>query len=385
MARYSKRKPDTVFLLVLFQFLFFQHVCNAGIPAGDPLNYLFESGAEGYQCFRIPAIVTTRQGTLLAFAEGRKSGCSDTGDIDLVMKRSRDNGLTWSDLIVIRDDENNVCGNPAPVVDRVTGVIHLLSTWNLGEDREHQIIDGSSRDTRRIFMMRSDDDGKSWSEAVEITGSVKKDNWTWYATGPCHGIQLERTPHSGRLLVPCDHIEAETKRYFSHAIFSDDHGNTWHLGGTTPQDQVNECTMAELPDGRVMLNMRNYDRAEKNRKVAFSEDGGISWSDIISDPTLIEPICQASLLMAEENTEGNHTLLFLNPAHESERCMMTLRSSVDGGLSWEKSLLLHRGPAAYSDMTLLPDGAVGCLYEAGESNPYQGIIYQHIPWHRVLK
>lgn len=366
-------------LQLLLGFLILPSQIAFASPGGDTLSYLFESGNEGYKCFRIPAIVTTGNGTLLAFSEGRKNGCSDTGDIDLVMKRSMDNGLTWSELLVVWDDGDNVCGNPTPVVDEVTGVVHLLSTWNLGEDTEHQIIDGTSKDTRRVFMIRSEDDGKSWSKAEDITKAVKKETWSWYATGPCHGIQLESSDNQGRLLVPCDHIEAGTKRYFSHVIYSDDHGETWKLGGTTPQDQVNECTVAELPNGRVMLNMRNYDRTQKSRKISFSEDGGMSWGDIVSDPSLIEPVCQASLLMSGEDEDGNRTLLFLNPAHESERCMMTLRSSKDGGLNWEGSLLLHRGPAAYSDMTMLLDGAVGCLYEAGNSSPYQGIVFQHIP------
>lgn len=352
--------------------------CLAGVPVSDSLSYLFESGTEGYKCFRIPAIVTTSEGTLLAFAEGRKNGCSDTGDIDLVMKRSTDQGLTWSKLVVIWDDGKNVCGNPAPLVDKQRGEIHLLSTWNLGKDKEHQIIEGKSKDTRRVFVMSSIDDGKSWSDAKEITSSVKEDNWTWYATGPCHGIQLKSNAYAGRLVIPCDHMEAGTKKYYSHTIYSDDHGKSWELGGTTPQDQVNECTVAELSDGRLMLNMRNYDRSQKSRKIAFSEDGGLSWSKLSNDPILIEPVCQASLLMIQK--EKSYTLFFLNPAHEDERRMMTLRSSNDEGLSWKGSMVLHQGPAAYSDLTPLSNGSLGCLYEAGVSNPYQGIVFQTISW-----
>jgi len=195
--------------------LYFNGICQPQ----KQLNYLFESGAEGYQCFRIPAMVTSVQGTVLAFAEGRKRGCSDTGDIDLVMKYSKDQGKTWSQLTVIWDDGDKVCGNPAPVVDAATGTIHLLSTWNLGKDHEREIIDGTSQDTRRIFVMSSTDEGLSWSEPREITTSVKRENWTWYATGPCHGIQLKQGVHKGRLLIPCDHIEATTNKYYSHTIY----------------------------------------------------------------------------------------------------------------------------------------------------------------------
>ncbi|MEN8229510.1 MAG: sialidase family protein [Bacteroidota bacterium] len=359
--------------------------CTINTPVQKPLNYLFESGTEGYHTFRIPAIVTTTEGTVLAFAEGRKDGGSDTGDIDLVMKRSEDNGKTWSELLVIRDDGENVCGNPAPVVDKSRGTIHLLSTWNLGNDSEKEIIDGESKDTRRVFVMRSDDDGLTWSEPEEITSTVKREQWTWYATGPCHGIQLNVGAHRGRLLIPCDHIEAGSKKYFSHTIYSDDHGETWELGGTTPQDQVNECTVAELSDGRLMLNMRNYDRSQKSRKIAFSEDGGVTWSDIFADTTLIEPICQASLLLFSHEKEEKHTLLFLNPADENKRQMMTLRSSGDEGSTWRGSLVLHEGPSAYSDLTRLSNGNLGCLYEAGNSTPYQGIVFQEIPWQQLEK
>ena len=198
----TKRWPFRLIPILIFIIVGFANYAFSQ----DPLDYLFKSGTEGYQCFRIPAIVTTTEGTLLAFAEGRKKGCSDTGNIDLVMKRSEDNGKTWSNLLVIRDDGENVCGNPAPVVDESTGTIHLLSTWNLGEDPEKKIIEGNSKDTRRVFVMESGDDGKSWSSPLEITSSVKQDHWTWYATGPCHGIQLKEGPHRDRLIIPCDHI-----------------------------------------------------------------------------------------------------------------------------------------------------------------------------------
>jgi len=369
---------------ILFVSLLALLLCHGGeCQPQKQLNYLFESGSEGYECFRIPAIVTSTGGTILAFAEGRKKGCSDTGDIDLVMKYSRDQGETWSKLVVIWDDGANVCGNPAPVVDEATGTIHLLSTWNLGEDHESEIINGTSQDTRRIFVMSSDDEGQIWSLPREITSTVKQENWTWYATGPCHGIQLEQGAHKGRLLIPCDHIEAHTKKYYSHTIYSDDQGLSWQLGGRTPQDQVNECTVAELPDGRLILNMRNYDRTQESRKVTWSEDGGLSWGDIVSDQTLVEPICQASMLMLNAAEENVPLLLFLNPADKKQRQNLKLRTSMDGGSSWKGELVLHKGPGAYSDLTQLPNGNIACFYEAGFSNPYQGIVFQVVPWQQI--
>ncbi len=344
----------------------------------ESLQYLFESGTEAYATFRIPAIVISNQGTVLAFAEGRKKGSSDTGDIDIVLKRSKDNGKTWSALEVVWDQGENVCGNPAPVVDKNSGTIYVLLTWNLGTDRESQIIDQTSEDTRRIFVIHSTDDGESWSEPEEITNSVKKENWTWYATGPCHGIQLEKGENKGRLVIPCDHIEAETKKYYSHTIYSDDFGKTWKLGGSTPQDQVNECAVAELSDGRLMLNMRNYDRSEKSRKISVSEDGGLSWSNIYSDKTLIEPICQAGLSRYSFADQGRSRLLFSNPANKNKRQNMTLRLSYDEGSTWAKSKVLHEGPSAYSDVIKLPNGNIACLYEAGLKHPYEGIVFQEI-------
>ncbi len=352
-----------------------EFTANGSMTVLDRINYVFESGTNGYNTFRIPALIRTTKGTLLAFAEGRKNSSSDTGDIDLVVKRSEDNGRTWSELSVIWDDGDNVCGNPAPVVDRLTGNIYLLSTWNLGEDHEPDIIKGTSKETRRVFVLMSSDDGKTWSGAREITGTTKQSNWTWYATGPCHGIQIRNGKYKDRLVISCDHIESGTNKYFSHIIYSDDHGKTWKLGGTTPQDQVNECSVAELNDGRLILNMRNYDRTQKSRKVSLSNDGGITWSDIYSDPVLIEPICQGSILSIEPDF---NLLLFLNPADENVRRNMTLRSSRDEGKTW-KSMVLFPGPSAYSDIVMLGTGNIGCLYEAGYISPYQGITYREVP------
>ena len=365
------KRPKSVSLVLLLILIYASAAGQVKDP-GNKLNYLFESGTNGYNTFRIPAIITTKNGTLLAFAEGRKKTSSDTGDIDLVMKRSEDNGKTWSDLIVIWDDDENVCGNPAPVQDRKTGNIFLLSTWNLGSDQEPQIIKKTSMDTRRIYLLVSSDDGITWSEPSEITWSVKMSDWIWYATGPCHGIQITKGQYKDRLIIPCDHIEAGTEKYFSHIIYSDNNGKTWNIGGTTIQDQVNESSVAELSDGSLLLNMRNYDRTRKNRKVSLSYDGGLTWSDIRSDPALIEPICQASLLYYPKKK----ALFFINPASEESREKMTLKISYDEGKTWSVSRILHAGPAAYSDITILNTGELGCFYEAGEKTPYEGIVFE---------
>ncbi len=344
--------------------------------AAQEMRYVFEQGQEGYACFRIPAVVMTAEGDLLAFAEGRKNGCSDTGSIDLVMKRSEDGGKSWSPLQVIWHDEGNTCGNPAPLVEQQSGDILLLATWNLGEDHESEIIAQTSTDTRRVYLLRSTDAGRSWRNPQEITSDVKQPDWTWYATGPGSGIQLQQGPHAGRLMVACDHIEADTKKYFSHVIYSDDQGKSWQLGGTTPRDQVNESEVVQLADGRLLLNMRNYDREQRTRQLAYSEDSGQSWTDMRHAPDLIEPICQGAMLRMD--TKEASYILFANPASRDARVNMTVKASKDSWKSWQLLKQIHAGPSAYSDLVQINEQQLGLLYEAGQESPYEGIAWEAI-------
>ena len=346
---------------------------RAASPAPSDVE-VFRSGQEGYHTFRIPSAIVTARGTLLAFCEGRKGGRGDAGDIDLVLKRSTNGGNTWLPMQLVWGDGPNTCGNPCPVLDRTTGVLWLLLTWNRGDDPEPKIIARQSKDTRRVFVTHSTDDGVTWAKPQEITSSAKLTNWTWYATGPGAGIQIEHGPNQGRLVIPCDHIEAGTKRYYSHVILSDDHGQTWKLGGRSPRDQVNECEVAELTGDRLLLNMRNYDRSQRTRQVATSRDGGLTWSDQRHDAALIEPICQASLRRYSwAGASRKSVLLFSNPA-STNRENLTLRASFDEGQTWPASRQLHAGPAAYSCLVILPDQHIGCLYERGEKHPYESIV-----------
>ncbi len=350
-------------------------------PTARPLGTaLFVSGQNGYHTYRIPALAVTGKGTLLVFCEGRKSSRGDAGDIDLLLRRSEDQGTSWSEQQIVWDDAANTCGNPCVVVDRDTNTIWLLMTWNRGDDHERQIIDQTSQDTRRVYVSCSIDDGATWSQPKEITNNVKKSDWTWYATGPGSGIQLQRGPLKGRLVVPCDHIEAGTGHYYSHVIYSDDHGASWKLGGKTPEHQVNECDVVELADGRLLLNMRNYDRSKKNRQVSVSDDGGNTWQDQHFDPALIEPICEAAVERLGGRSERDRgVVLFLNPAHQEARLNMTLRASYDEGQSWPDARVLYQGPSAYSDLAVLPNGLIGCLYEAGQQDPYESIVLAQVP------
>jgi sialidase-1 len=380
---------NTIIKRCLFLLLFiswasplFSQSTKEKLEDSKSLNYIFEGGNEAYNCFRIPAVVATKKGTLLAFAEGRKNGCSDTGDIDLVMKRSTDGGKNWGKLEVLWHDEGNTCGNPSPVVDSATGNVFLLATWNLGTDHESDIIAQKSEDTRRVFLLKSNNDGKSWGKPKEITTDVKLPNWTWYATGPGSGIQILGGKYKGRLVIACDHIEAVTKKYYSHTIFSDDHGSTWKLGGSTPQDQVNECEVVELSDHSLMLNMRNYDRNMNSRQLAYSDDGGESWKDMHHHETLVEPICQASILRFEAKEQVY--VLFANPADIKKRVNMTLRLSKDDGKSWPIEKQIFSGPSAYSDLTAMDGNNIGILYEGGRESAYEGIIWETVGLKELL-
>ena len=322
-------------------------------PAASTTTSVFRGGTEGYHTFRIPAVVTTRDGTVLAICEGRKTSRSDHGDVDLVMKRSSDGGRTWGPLSLLYEEGGTAkitIGNPCPVVDRVTNTIWLPFT----------------RDNDDVLITASRDEGKTWSVPRAITNSVKRDDWTWYATGPGNGIQLERGPHKGRLVIPCDHrvegIADRKKSSRSHVIYSDDHGATWQIGGVT-EFQMNECAVAELSGGRLMLNMRS-NRGKGRRGIAVSEDGGATWSECLDDETLVEPVCQASLLRYSWGTIGeDDRLFFSNPASETAREQMTLRISYDEGKSWPVAKVFHTGSSAYSCLTRVADGSIGLLYE----------------------
>ena len=344
-------------------------------------SVVFNERVDGYHTYRIPAIIVTTNGTVLAFCEGRKKSRSDTGDIDLLVKRSTDNGRTWSAQQLIWSDEENTCGNPTPVVDQATGIIWLLTTWNSGVDKEKEIDQRASRNTRRVFTITSADDGLTWSKPQEITASVKKQGWGWYATGPGNGIQLTRGPHRGRLVIPANHSErvagstnAATR---SHVFYSDDHGKTWQLGGVE-EEKTNESAIAELTDGSLLHNMRSYHKKSR-RAVATSKDGGLTWSSVKLDDALIEPVCQASLLRYTwPENGGKSRLLFSNPA-SVKREKMTLRVSYDEGATWPVNRLIYDGPAAYSCLTVLPDQSVACLFECGKKNSYETITLVRFP------
>lgn len=341
-------------------------------------SYLWSRSDKSYNNFRIPSLIVTPRKTVLAFCEGREGG--DSGDIDILLKRSVDNGKSWSEQMVVWDDSNNTCGNPCPVIDRVTGRIILFMTWNLGSDHETIILRNESKSTRIPYICYSDDDGVTWSEPENLIESCKNPVWDWYATGPGIGIQLSSEQYRNRLVIPCnnsyyddtDEAVRENFGYGSHVLISDDYGKNWRMSEIiTPK--VNESQIVELSTGILLMNMRSY-HSKACRAVSFSRDGGETWSEVQHASQLVESVCQASILDYGKYNEKN-MFLFSNPSVPIHRTHMTIKTSFDDCKTWSNSKLVYSGPSAYSCLAKLSDGNIGLLFEAGESNPYENIVF----------
>jgi sialidase-1 len=232
-------------------------------------------------------------------------------------------------------------GNPCPVVERATGTIWLPFC----------------RNNDRVFITKSTDDGLTWGKPVEITKQVKKPEWRWYATGPGHGIQLQ----SGRLVIPSDCGDGTDKKQHSLVFYSDDRGQTWKLGGVT-EAAMDECEVVELVDKTLLLCMRNY-RGKQRRAFATSSDGGLSWSPPAHHEQVYCPTCQASIQRYSPPPAGGRNRILYSGPSGPGRKNMTIRLSYDEGKTWPVAKVLYDGSAAYSDLVVLPDGHLGCLYE----------------------
>jgi sialidase-1 len=327
------------------------YVACGAVPEHVPL---FVSGEGGYHTYRIPAIVMNSRGVALAFCEGRKASARDDGDIDLLVRRSLDEGRTWQPVQVVHEeggDQPITIGNPSPIL-AADGTIQLLFC----------------RDNRRAFCTQTTDDGRTFSKPREITESLRLFEFSFIrlGTGPGHGIQTS----TGRLLAPLWLNDKIGKDYRSGVAYSDDGGTTWRAGGLVAADVqgLNECSVAELPGGRLLLNMRN--RQAKCRAVATSADGGLSWSLPRLAEELVDPQCQGSLLRLPGGDLGR--LIFSNAA-DSKRLRLTVRLSADAGRTWSAGQLLHAGPSAYSDLAVAADGTLLCVYERGRKSPYEQI------------
>jgi sialidase-1 len=337
------------------------------LGADAPTVAVFKARQDGYRAYRIPAIVRAKNGDLLAFAEGRKNSAADHGDIDIVLKRSSDEGKTWGPLQIVQDEDADAkakvwIGNPTPIVDhgdpKHPGRIWLVFT----------------RSNQKMFVSSSDDNGKTWSKRRDISATAMKREWDWVAAGPVHGIQLERGQHGGRLVAPCDHQVKSEKSWGSHIVYSDDHGATWKLGAAdthAADDPLhpNECVAVELADGRVYVNAREHLGSDHaTRTIAYSSDGGESFdARFAPEPNITSPVVQNSLVrltLADSGDEQN-AIVYCGPGHPTERRDLTMMLSANEGKTWGRKTVIHAGTAAYSDLVKLDNDRVGVLFEAG--------------------
>ncbi|GAA2573238.1 exo-alpha-sialidase [Streptomyces sp. LARHCF252] len=336
---------------------------------------LFKASQDpGYACFRIPAIVRTTTGTLLAFAEGRVLNCGDAADIDIVLKRSTDGGRTWGPLQVVTEGAGDTHGNPAPVVDRRTGRILLAETFNTGRTDAGNCTVPCDRTPH---LQHSDDDGRTWSKPRDLSGQILPAHWnSWYATGPVHGIQLTRGKHAGRLVFGVNTETWDGSRVTAnHAalIVSDDGGDRWRVGATdswpiaqdgTFRQKPSEVTLTERADGVVLISGREQDGTDLgHRTQTLSRDGGDSFATPFRDlPDLYTPQVQGATVRLGDR------LLLSAPADPDRRRTMMVRSSYDGGRTWDtvdRGTVVTTDWSGYSDMAAVDGTTVGLLYEGG--------------------
>ena len=329
---------------------------------------VFVGGRDGYPAYRIPSLIVAPGGSLLAFAEGR-STLGDHSQNDIVLKRSTDGGRTWGPLQVIHEDGANALNNPTAVVVRETGRVLLMFQHYFKGFDEHKAEPGlSGPRICRTFLTQSDDEGVTWAQPVDVTAGVKRPaTVTSTAAGPGIGIQLVRGPHAVRILIPFN--QGPYGQWKVYAAISDDLGKSWRYGETAPEGTkgyANEVQFVELNDGSVLLNARNQG-GDKLRKIASSSDGGQTWSSTRTDPVLIEPVCQASLLRHPTSPQFEHDVfLFSNPASQTARTNGTIRLSRNGCQSWPMARVLYPGSFAYSCLASLENGEIGCLFERDE-------------------
>ena len=353
---------------------------------------VFVSGKEGYKSFRIPAIVKAKNGDLLAFCEGRVNSAGDFGNIKIVLKRSVDNGKTWSALQIVASNDSLQAGNPAPVVDLTDprfpqGRIFLF--YNTGDGHEMELRKGKGH--RDVFYKTSTDNGKTWSEATDITLQVNriyqpqinplwnfKEDWRTYANTPGHALQFHEGKYKGRIYVAANHSSGDPKPelrdYQAHGYYTDDHGATFHLSETVPFEGSNESTAAQLTNNSLMMNSRN--QTGKYRIVSLSKDGGENWDTTFIDHNLPDPICEGSLLNIGTK-KGKSILAFCNNVSQQKRDSLTLQISFDEGKTWKKKFLIEPKNTAYSDIVKTSKKSIGVFYEA---DGYKEIRFTEVKW-----
>lgn len=365
---------------------------SAAEPFIEKLD-LFKAGDGGYHLYHIPGVVVTAKGTVLAWCEARKRG-GDWDDIHVLLRRSTDEGKTWSEPRSIADVPGPKTKNPVALA--VKGTRREDVTYDnpvLIADRDGTVHMLFCLEYMRCFYQRSDDDGLSWSRPVEITAAFEKFHptygWKVLATGPNHGIQLR----NGRLLVPV-WLSTGTggnahRPSVTATIFSDDGGKSWHgsdiaVPCTGEWINPNETVAVELADGRVMLNVRSESKTHR-RLVTTSNDGASGWSRPQFDRALLEPICMAGLVRySSQASGGKNRLLFCNPDNLScadgkekpgrsrDRKNLSVKVSYDEGRTWAVNKTVEAGWSAYSDIAVTKSGLILCFYGRGTKPGWAG-------------
>lgn len=321
---------------------------------------------------RIPALLRTKKGTLIAVAEARDKATDQAGN-DLVVATSKDDGVTWTKPRVAYDQGKDSCNNPTLVEDELIGRIFLFfQTFPAGSHEFGGLPAGDAPEGTRIRVIASDDEGETWSRPADLTKDLKPADAVTTASGPGIGVKLKAAAHAGRLVVPFN-SQDKKRNFVNWVAFSDDGGRSWHRGANVPQEggrQLNEVQVAEARDGTLYLNSRRW-KGSAFRKVAWSKDGGQTWSPAADESAHPDPTCQGSLLRIDEGAMTR--FYFLNPAGKG-RANGTLRRSDDGGKTWSQSTLLFPGPFAYSSMAAIK-GGLGVLYEPNSNTT---VLYRRV-------
>lgn len=346
--------------------------------AAEPVA-VFSAGEAGYASIRIPAVVVANNGDVLAFAEGRAKA-ADQAQNDIVLKRSSDGGKTWGALQKLADRGAESLNNPTAVVEGKSGRVLLVYQSYASNVHEYGKMATGYDDpaATRCWLQHSDDHGATWSEPRDVTRMMKRETEvTTLASGPGIGIQLQKGPHAGRLLMPFN--QGPPGKWKVYTAYSDDGGATWARGETAPEGprpghekekltNANEVQVVEIADGKILLNCRRQAKGDNRRLQAVSADGGQTWSDLRLVPELVDGPCMASVLRVDS------ALLFSGP-WQTKRADGVLFHSRDDGATWTRGPALNVGPFAYSVLTRLPDGRLGCLYETGDKGPYERIVF----------
>jgi sialidase-1 len=356
------------------------------------------AGQDACDTYRIPGLVTTNRGTLIAVYDNRYLNSTDLqGDIDIGMSRSNDGGNSWEPMKVImnmekwggKPEEENGIGDPCVLVDKATGAIWVAGLWISGFPGQRAWnASGPGIEptvTGQFILVKSEDDGITWSKPINITPQIKKPEWRLLLQGPGNGISLE----NGTLIFPAQYRDTDGLPY-STIAWSSDHGQTWHIG-TGAKGNTTEAQCVELTSGNIMLNMRDNLNAtvkdqNNGRAVAVTNDLGKTWTTHpSSNSALPEPVCMASLISADIKTGGitKRVLFFSNPANKTSRSNMTIKASIDEGLTWPQEYHLEINADqgyGYSCLTMIDQETIGILYE-GTKN----LIFQKIPVADIIK